>query len=155
MDTFWSEMTNLGAIVRTLILGLLMIFITKGVNRYLSYRSVKSIQRQLKGMEYQKTFTENLAKSERLALLYSFQMLFSLMVLASVAFMLPSFYAILKGKDDAFNAINLLIWALFCAGPFGVSQLLNRVEKYPESIEGFNKKITALTTKLSNLGSKS
>jgi hypothetical protein len=47
MDTFLAELTNLGAIVRTLILFVVTFFIARVINRYLSYRSVKGIRRRI------------------------------------------------------------------------------------------------------------
>jgi hypothetical protein len=156
MDNFLSELLNPGAIVRTIILGVLMIFITKVINRYLSYRSVKSIQRKIKEVEARKAMTEDLATSERFVMLFSFKVLFTLLALASLAYLIPPLISfIVQGNKSFINILVGLLWT----SVFGVSVImswyLDKAENYPKSMANFDKQITNLRTKLSKPTSQS
>jgi len=156
MESFLFKLFDPADRVGGIINGVLAFCVLEAVKRYWSYRSAKSMQKQLKGIEFQKTLTENLAKSEHLTLLFCFGSLFWLMAFVSLAFIIPGLFSILASeKVHVLNTINLAIWICFCVISFAASRLLKRAEKYPESMEGFDKKIAKLTTKLSKPTSKS
>jgi hypothetical protein len=156
MDTFWADFWSPGAIARQILLMIAIPSLVYTFWRYWSYRSVKSIQRQLKGIEIQKTLTENFAKSEHFTLLFCFGLLFLLMAIVSLAFIIPGLSTIVEEKKlNPLNTIKMVIWISFCGISFAASQLLKKVEKYPESMEGFDKKTTKLMAKLSKIANKS
>jgi hypothetical protein len=156
MDNFLSELLNLGAIVRTLILAVVGFYLVKRVDRYWSYRSAKSIQRRIKEVEARRAMTEDLATSERFVMLFSFKVLFTLLALASLTYLIPVLISfVVQGNKSFINILVGLLWT----SVFGVSVImswyLDRAENYPKSMENFDKQITNLRTKLSKPTSQS
>jgi hypothetical protein len=151
MDTFWTDFWNLGAAVRTVILFLGTYFIGRYLNRYLSYRSVKSIQRRIKYAEDRKLMMDNLAQSDRFVLLFSFQNLFGILFIMSGYFILQ--HLSLLSEIDFFlkNLILILLWFVVGLLSFSALYVLNKTHGYPKSAESINQKIATLKTRLSTL----
>jgi hypothetical protein len=144
MDAFVYELLNLGAIVRTIILGIVMIFITKTVNRYLSYRSVKSIQRRIRYAEAEKSTLDNLATSDRSLLLFSFRFIFGILSLVSTAFIAPVLLAFVQGDPDPRQLFIILIWFVVGITAGYAANTLKKLDGSPASIESINQKIDSL-----------
>jgi hypothetical protein len=151
MDAFVYELLNLGAIVRTIILGIVMIFITKTVNRYLSYRSVKSIQRRIRYAEAEKSTLDNLATSDRSLLLFSFRFIFGILSLVSTAFIAPVLLAFVQGDPDPRQLFIILIWFVVGITAGYAANTLKKLDGSPASIESINQKIDSLKMRLSKL----
>jgi hypothetical protein len=151
MDTFLAELTNLGAIVRTLILFVVTLFIGKAINRYLSYRSVKSIQRRIKELEAQKLLIDDLATSDRSFWIFSFRMLFLITMFSSLAFIGQSLVSVVQGDPNLKHTFTLGIGTLVCIISWYVIKTLTKVEKYPKAVEVFNLKTESLKERLSKL----
>jgi hypothetical protein len=148
MDTFLNDLLNLGAIVRTIILGLIMIFITKAVNKYLSYRSVKSIQRRIKSLENDKLILESLVKSDRSLLSQSFARLFFVIALGSVAFMLRPVISFLRNtSDDIDRSFFIALFGVFILS-VQFFRTLKKADEYDESVETIKQKIESLKARL-------
>ena len=155
MDAFLSELLNLGAIVRTLLLFVVTLFIGKAINPYLSYRSVKGIRRRIKYTEYQKLELDNLANTDQFILLYFFIRIFVFITLGCFAFMINPLFSYLEYSSDfTRGGINYVVFSIFAGIAISsakTAHTLRKLEKYPESIEIINKKIDSLKTRLSKL----
>lgn len=151
MDTFLSDLLNLGAIVRTVIIGLVFIFVTRAVNRYLSHRSVKSIERRIKYAEERKFLIDNLATSDRFILLFSFLNLFGVLMMLSLFFIIEPLLSLSEGNITFMNLMSIMIWLVPGLMSFSAMYVLNKVYNYAEYSETINQKIAALKTRLSKL----
>ena len=151
MDQFLSELLNLGAIVRTVILGGLCYFLFRAVDRYLSWWNASTIQRRIKQAEIEKVTLDNLAKSDRSVLFFSFRIMFVVLALISFAFIIPvlSLFANGTAGIEHFLILACLITAVIAAMYGAVT--LKKAESHPESIETIEKKIDALKERLSKL----
>jgi hypothetical protein len=144
MNTLMPELTNLGAIVRTILIGIVMIFITKGINRYLSYRSVKSIERRLKYLEVQKLGLENVAKSDRSIMLFSFNTFFGLFGSLAFAFAIQPVFSVIGGSLNIGNSIFASILIIIGIASWSAASFFKKMDKYPGSIEAINQERESL-----------
>lgn len=155
MGAFLFQVFDPVVITRMIIVGLVMLFVGMGINRYLFYRSVKSIQRRIKDAEAKKFVLDYLATSDRFILLYSFRRIFGFIIFGCFAFSIITFLLCLQSSTDlARGSINFAI-SMTLAGVAIVSATtgftMKQLEKYPESIETINQEIEALKMRLSKL----
>jgi hypothetical protein len=115
MDMFWAELTNPGAIVRTLILAVVGFYLVRKVDQYWSYRSVKSIKRRIQDMEDKKLVMDDLATSDKSILLFFSKRFFVIVAVGSLAFMLPAISVSSQVND---HVKEIIYYVVLCAFGF-------------------------------------
>jgi hypothetical protein len=124
--------------------GVAAFFIRVGIQRYWSNHTIASVKRRIAYAEAQKVQLDNLAKSERAVLLFGLGALFAMLGLMNFIFAFQS----LTIKEAPLDVARLILWlmpGLFC---FYFSHLIQKVEKYPGSLEAIEKGIAKLKDKL-------
>jgi hypothetical protein len=134
-------------IIISLATGIIGGLIVLGITRYWSNHTIASVKRRIEYAEARKGQLENLAKSERTALLFGLGALFA--VIGVMNFILA--IEILPSRDaasDIPNVARALLWFIPGLLAFYFAHVFQQIEKYPDSIKAIEKKLTKLKSKL-------
>jgi len=118
-------------------------FVCGALKRYWSYRTVRSIQKNIKLLENEKLLIENLAQSDRSVLLHSFRTLFWVIAIGCSAFSLRPVTSLLNKTSDAIDRIVLMALLSMLMISLLFFQTLKKADNRDESVETINKQWAA------------
>jgi hypothetical protein len=130
-------------------------FLVMGIVKYWRYRTIKGIKRRIRNIEEYRLILDSVAESERAILLFSFMRLFACLALGSLIFLMKSYLSLSELFLPIKFNLKLIYFADVCAGVLICGLLLqayntlNKLTKYPESIESINRQIADLNARLS------
>lgn len=139
-----------GAIIG-LVTGIAGFFICLRIQRYLSNRNIKSLNRRIKESEAEKVKLDNLAKSDRALIIHGFQGVFAMIAILCMILALQSPFFMNRDPEffDLRGLGQLLLWFIPAFLCVAIVWSLQRVADYPKSLEKIDERIAKLRDRLS------
>jgi hypothetical protein len=134
--------------IKSILLALLVLILAESCKRFWQHRTKLSTRRKIESLEAEILWLERVGNSFEEAVLFSFRVLFAILMLIGIASIARPYFMFISGNGGFMSFVEFTFWGFVVFASFIAITKIGKIRKFPEEKEKLQCKIDNLTKRL-------